>query len=115
MLRHVACAAPNTFSKFLISIILVIQLEIIKQDLLPTASDTLRPIPSAREKKSVVATAPGHLSANLLECLCVSLAVLSSSVHQRIDRREEKEHIQPDLSLFFSLSCDGKGIKVRRR
>lgn len=91
----------------------MIRLEFIKPrpfaDRVATRRDRFR----VREKKSVVATVPGQLSANLLECLCVSLAVLSPSVHQRIGRREEKEHIYNLISL--SLSRNEKGIKARRR
>lgn len=57
--------------------------------------------------KSAVATVPGQLSANLLECLCVSLAALSLHAQRAYIVKEEKEE-RARINLITSLARDGK-------
>jgi len=66
--------------------------------------DTPWPIPSAWQK-SAVATVPGQLSANLLECLCVSLAVLSPCTSvSTVEGKRAYNLIS--RSLFLSLATE---------
>lgn len=65
--------------------------------------------PERTRGKSAVATVSGQLSANLLECLCVSLAVLSRRARRvYIVEEEEKKEEGMYINLIMSLARDGK-------